>query len=66
LTILTILLALVPEIPPLIAALAALRKQYPQLTAEQIQAIVAEVTNQADNAFDSALAKIATDKQAHP
>lgn len=63
---LPILLQLVPEIPPLIAAIVALRKTYPQLTPEQIQAIVAEVTAQADTAFDSALAKIAADQAAHP
>jgi hypothetical protein len=62
----SILLALIPEIPPLIAAIAALRKQYPQLTQEQILAIVADVTSQSDSAFDSALAKIAADQAAHP
>jgi hypothetical protein len=62
----TILMELIPEIPPLIAAIAALRKQYPQLTSEQIQAIVAEITAQADSAFDSALSKIAADQAAHP
>ena len=63
--ILSIILSVVPEIPPLIAAIVALRKQYPQLTPEQIQALVAEISNQADSAFDSALAKIEADKQAH-
>jgi ABC-type transporter MlaC component len=62
----SIVLALIPEIQSIVAAIAALRKQYPQLTPEQIQAIIADVTSQADTAFDSALAKIAADQAAHP
>jgi hypothetical protein len=63
--VIPILLALIPEIPPLIAALAALRKKYPQLTPEQILALVTDVTSQADTAFDAVLAKIAADQSAH-
>lgn len=62
----SIVLALIPEIQSIVAAIAALRKQYPQLTPEQIQAIIADVTSQADTAFDSVLAKIAADQAAHP
>jgi len=62
----SIVLALIPEVQSIVAAIAALRKQYPQLTPEQIQALVADVTSQADTAFDSVLAKIAADQRAHP
>ena len=66
LALVQILMATIPEIPPLIASIVALRKKYPQLTPEQIQALVVEISTQADTAFDSALAKIEADKQAHP
>ena len=64
--ILAIVLALIPEVPKLVQAIADLRKAYPQLTPGQIEIIVAAVTAEADNAFDAVLAKIAADKQAHP
>ncbi len=64
--ILAIALQLVPEIPALIAAIRGIRKKYPQLTPAEIQQIVAEVTTQADTAFDDILAKIAADQAANP
>ncbi len=62
----SIVLALVPEVRAVVAAIAALRKQYPAMTPAEIQAIVVDVTGQADTAFDAVLAKIEADKQAHP
>ena len=61
-----ILIALIPQVPALVAAIVALRKAYPQLTPEQIQAIVVEITAQSNTAFDAVLEKIAADEAAHP
>ena len=52
-------LALIPEVKAVVSAIAALRKKYPALTADQITAIIADVTAQADTAFDDVLARIA-------
>ena len=60
--LLAIILSLVPEIPALINAIAGLRKKYPTLTPAQIQQLVADITSQADTAFDDVLAKIAADQ----
>jgi hypothetical protein len=57
-----IALALVPEVRALITALIGLRKKYPQLTPEEIQKVIADITAQADTAFDDVLARIAADQ----
>ena len=55
--------AVIPEIGSIITAISNLRKKYPALTAAQIQAMVADITGQADTAFDDVLAKIAADQK---
>ena len=54
--------AAVPEVVALVKAIAALRKKYPALTPEEVNAAVASITSQADTAFDDVLAKIAADQ----
>jgi hypothetical protein len=61
-----IIVALVPEIPGVVAGIIGLLKKYPALTPEMIVALVAQITTQGDTAFDAALAKIAVDQRAHP
>jgi hypothetical protein len=56
----------IPEVRDILVAVFALRKRYPELTQEQVQTITAEITAQSDAGFDSALAKMAADKLAHP
>ena len=63
---LTIASVAIPEVVALVKALAALRKKYPAMTADQINAAVASITAEADTAFDDVLAKIAADQEAHP
>jgi hypothetical protein len=63
---LTIASVAIPEVVALVKAIAALRKKYPAMTADQINAAVASITAEADTAFDDVLAKIAADKLAHP
>ena len=63
---LTIASVAIPEVVDLVKAIAALRKKYPAMTADQINAAVASITAVADTAFDDVLAKIAADKAAHP
>ena len=58
-----IVLALIPEARAVVAALVALRKKYPQLSAEEIAQIVKDITTQADSAFDAVLARIAADQE---
>jgi hypothetical protein len=57
-----IAIAVIPEVGAIIAAIQALRKKYPTLTEAQIQAMIADVTSQADTAFDDVLARIAADQ----
>jgi len=57
-----IAIAVIPEIGSIIAAIQALRKKYPALTPAEIQAIITDVTAQADTAFDDVLARIAADQ----
>lgn len=57
-----IAIAVIPEIGSIIAAIQALRKKYPTLTPAEIQAIITDVTGQADTAFDDVLARIAADQ----
>ncbi len=61
-----IALALIPEVAAVVQAIRNLGKKYPTLTAEQIMAIVADQTAQAETAFDDVLAKIKADQAAHP
>ena len=56
----------IPEIAALVKAVLALKKKYPALTPDQINAVVANVTLTGDTAFNDALAKIAADQAAHP
>ena len=56
----------IPEIAALVKAVLALKKKYPALTPDQINAVVANVTLTGDAAFNDALAKIAADQAAHP
>jgi hypothetical protein len=49
-----------------VKTLLALRKKYPALTAADISTAVAQITGQAETAFDDVLAKIAADEAAHP
>ena len=63
---LTIASVAIPEVVALVKAIAALRKKYPAMTADQINAAVATITVEADTAFDDVLAKIAADQAAHP
>ena len=63
---LTIASVAIPEVVALIKAIAALRKKYPAMTAEQVNAAVASITLEADTAFDDVLAKIAADQASHP
>jgi hypothetical protein len=63
---LTIASVVAPEVINLVKAIAALRKKYPALTADQINAAIVSVTSQADTAFDDVLQKIAADQAAHP
>lgn len=64
---LTIASIAIPEVVALIKAIAALRKKYPAMTADQINAAVAAITVESDTAFDDVLAKIAADQAApHP
>ena len=63
---LTIASVAIPEVVALIKAIAALRKKYPAMTPDQINAAVASITIEADTAFDDVLAKIAADQAAHP
>lgn len=58
--------AAIPEVAALVKALLALRKKYPALTADQVNAAVASITAESDTAFDAALAAIAADQAAHP
>lgn len=60
--LLAIIASIVPELPALVQSIASLRKKYPALTPEQIQALVADITTHADSAFDDVLAKIEGDK----
>lgn len=62
----SIAIAVIPEIGSIIAAIQGLRKKYPTLTAAEIQAIIADVTAQADTAFDDVLARIAADQATPP
>jgi hypothetical protein len=55
-----------PKAVALIQALRSFRKEYPQLTDEDVQIIVADVTARSNAGFDSALAQIAADQAAHP
>jgi len=52
-----IALAVIPEIGAVVSAVKALTTKYPSLTAEQIQSLVAEITNTADAAFDDVIKK---------
>lgn len=61
-----ILLGLIPYGPALVGDIVALFKKYPSLTPAQIASIVAATSTQADAAFESTLATIAADQQAHP
>lgn len=58
--------AAIPEVAALIRALLELRKKYPAITPEQVNAIVADITGKSDSTFDAILAEIAADQQAHP
>lgn len=55
-----------PEVIDLVKAVLALRQKYPELTPDQLNALIATITGTGDAAFDSALAKIAIDQAAHP
>jgi hypothetical protein len=61
--IVNIALAVIPEVAQVVTAIANLRKKYPQLTAEQISGLVADVTAQSNTAFDDVLAKIAASQK---
>lgn len=63
---LTIASVAIPEVAALVKALLALKKKYPAMTAADIEAAIATITQQADTAFDDVLAKIAADQAAHP
>ncbi len=60
---LTIASVAIPEVIDLVKAIAALKKKYPALTPDQINAAVISITGQADAAFDDVLAKIAADQK---
>jgi hypothetical protein len=61
-----IALALIPELAAVVQAIRNLKTKYPTLTADQVNAIVADQTSQAETAFDGVLSQIAADKAAHP
>jgi hypothetical protein len=61
----TIAAAAIPEVASLIKSLLALKKKYPALTTDQINAAVLSITGEADAAFDDVLAKIAADQAQH-
>lgn len=61
---LSIATAAEPELIALIKSILALRTKYPGLTADQINAMIAQITAQADAEFDAVLAKIAADQKA--
>lgn len=65
-TLLPILVSLIPQVGAIVAAVVSLRKQYPELTPEQIQGLVREITTRSDAAFDAVLEQIAADQAAHP
>jgi hypothetical protein len=58
--------AAVPEVIAIVKAIQGLKRKYPALTADQINAAVLSITAQADTAFDDVLGKIAADQAAHP
>jgi hypothetical protein len=58
-SIVAIALQVIPEVAQVVQAVTALTKKYPALTPAQIQGLVADVTSQANTAFDDVLAKIA-------
>lgn len=64
--LLPILTALIPQVGAIVAAIVSLRKQYKDLTPEQIQDLVKEITTPSDTAFDAVLDQIAADQAAHP
>lgn len=59
-------LAGMPYLPALIGDFVALFKKYPQLSPEQITAMVQVITSQSDQTALAALAEIAADQAAHP
>ncbi len=61
-----IAVAVIPEVGAIISAIQALRKKYPALTPSQIQAMITDITSQADTAFDDVLARIAADQAPKP
>jgi gamma-glutamyltranspeptidase len=63
---LAILLAVIPEVPGLVAGLAGLFKKYPALTPEMIVAAAKELADQGNAAIDSMQAEIDAYRKAHP
>jgi hypothetical protein len=63
--ILSILLAILPQAPALIADIRNLFTKYPTLSPAQIVAIVTAASTQSDAAFQDALATIQADQAAH-
>lgn len=64
--LLPIILATAPKLFEFILALAALKKEYPDLTPEMITALVVAATNKSDPAFDLFIAATLADQAAHP
>ncbi len=64
--ILTLASVAIPEVAAVVKSVAALRKQYPELTPEQINSVVAAITSQADTAFDDTIQKITADQAGQP
>lgn len=61
-----IALAVIPELLGIVTSILNLRKKYSQLTAEQIAAVLVDVTGQADSAFDRVIARAAAVTPAAP
>lgn len=59
----TIALALIPEVLPVVQSILNLKKAYPQLTNDQIVSLVSDITTISDATFNDILAKIAAEKK---
>lgn len=59
----TIALQTEPEVLALVQAARGLFKKYPNLTPDQITAMIKHTTTEADAEFDAVLAKIAADQK---
>jgi hypothetical protein len=56
----------IPEVRAIVVALLAFRKKYPDITPEQIQAVVIDMTLNADGAYDAAVSALDAYEKAHP